>query len=146
MHLHPHFDLLLHSDEELSALLGAALVERETLHEWPLSCVQRIRLEDGQRWIYKAAARPTVEPEFYAAARSPVLPCTRKLHRDAHYACLLIEEVHGDRLDSLSLSEADVLHTAARLLRKIAAIERVPGEDLALRKKEILGRVDGEVL
>lgn len=126
MHPHPHFDLLLHSDEELRDLLGVHVAARETLHEWPLSCVQRIHLGGGQRWIYKASAGPTVEPEFYAAAVSPVLPKFRLLHRDARYACLLIEEAAGNRLDTLSLNEADGRHIAYELQRKIAAIQGDP--------------------
>lgn len=126
MHPHPHFDLLLHSDEELCDLLGVHVAARETLHEWPLSCVQRIHLGGGQRWIYKASAGPTVEPEFYAAAVSPVLPKARLLYRDARYACLLIEEVAGNRLDTLSLNEADGRHIAYELQRKIAAIQGDP--------------------
>jgi hypothetical protein len=35
----------LHSDSELAEVLGAGIVERQTIHEWPLSCVQRVVLE-----------------------------------------------------------------------------------------------------
>jgi hypothetical protein len=31
--------LAAHSDEELALLLGSAVVERATVHEWPLSRV-----------------------------------------------------------------------------------------------------------
>jgi hypothetical protein len=126
MQKHPHFDLLLHSDEELCALLGAALTERTTLHEWPLSCVQEIKLADGQNWIYKAQSAPTVEPEFYAAAQSPILPGVRILERSQRSACLLIEKIQGKRLDCLSLNENDALRTATELLRRIAAIQGSP--------------------
>jgi hypothetical protein len=63
----------LHASEELGELLGAPVVGRRTIHEWPLSCVQELRLADGGRWIYKAQLPPTVEPEFYATASSPLL-------------------------------------------------------------------------
>ncbi|MBI3960182.1 MAG: hypothetical protein HY328_15325 [Chloroflexi bacterium] len=46
---HPYFDLLLHDDAELAAHLGDAIVERVTLHEWPLSCVQRLTTAQGRR-------------------------------------------------------------------------------------------------
>lgn len=42
MHRHTHFNLCLHDDDELAAHLGAAITERETMHQWPLSCVQSI--------------------------------------------------------------------------------------------------------
>jgi hypothetical protein len=56
MYRHPYFDLVLHDDEELSALLGWRIVERRTLHEWPLSCVQRVTTADDTRIVYKAQA------------------------------------------------------------------------------------------
>ncbi len=92
MHRHPYFDLMLHDDDELSALLGSRVVERTTLHEWPLSCVQRVTTADGTRIIYKAQAAPTIEPEFYAVARSPLLP--RSAHGLPHGAA----RVHADRV------------------------------------------------
>jgi hypothetical protein len=47
MQQHPHFDLWLHDDAELANVLGSPLRERTTIHEWPLSCVQRIRTIHG---------------------------------------------------------------------------------------------------
>lgn len=126
MYPHPHFDLLLHSDEELKTLLGSRVCERVTLHEWPLSCVQRIQLENGHTWFYKSEAGPTVETEFYTSARSPVLPQTRILHRDARYACLVIEAIQDKPLDGLVMSEADAFQTSNMLLADIAAIKGNP--------------------
>ena len=69
--------LKLHTDADLARLLGKPILERETIHEWPLSCVQRVTLEDGERWAYKTQLPPTVEPAFYEAAANaaaPILP------------------------------------------------------------------------
>ena len=80
MQTHPVFtNLLMHSDDELAAALGVGIVERETIHAWPLSCVQRLLLADGVKLIYKSQLPPTVEPEFYASASSPLLPGHRLL-------------------------------------------------------------------
>jgi hypothetical protein len=77
---HPVFAAIpLHSDEELRDLLGAEVVERVEVHAWPLSCVQRLQLADGRRLAYKSQLPPTVEPDFYAAAASPLLPGFRDL-------------------------------------------------------------------
>jgi hypothetical protein len=63
MNGHPVFaGLPLHPDEELSALLGSAVVSRAEVHAWPLSVVQRVVL------AYESQLPPTVEPAFYAAA------------------------------------------------------------------------------
>lgn len=54
MHRHRHFDLWLHDDEELVPLLQGQIAERVTLHEWPLSCVQRLTTAQGKKVIYKS--------------------------------------------------------------------------------------------
>ena len=84
----------LHRSEELAEQLGSEVVARRTIHEWPLSCVQELRLADGARWIYKAQLPPTVEPEFYAAASSPLLVGWR----DAGDGALLLEFIDAPTL------------------------------------------------
>jgi hypothetical protein len=77
---HPVFtDIALHSDDELVRLLGSGIEERATIHAWPLSCVQQVRLANGRRLVYKSQLPPTVEPEFYQAASSALLADHRLL-------------------------------------------------------------------
>jgi hypothetical protein len=58
MQKHPFFtDILMHSDDELAEILGLDFVERETIHQWPLSCVQRLLLQDGTKLIYRTTSR-----------------------------------------------------------------------------------------
>jgi len=120
---HPYFDLYLHTDDELSELLGGALAARETLHEWPLSCVQRVTLASGESLIYKAESGPTVEAEFYAAARSPVMLEALTLYRDQRYTCLSIAEANGKSLEQITLSEPSAILLGRAVLSEIAAIE-----------------------
>ena len=120
---HPHFDLVLHDDEELSALLGSRVVERPTLHEWPLSCVQRVTTADGTRIIYKAQAAPTIEPEFYAEARSPLLPGVRTVYRTDRHACMLIEFIDAPRLADLRLPAAEVAQMGRAVIKAMSQIE-----------------------
>jgi hypothetical protein len=60
-------DILMHSDDELSAALGVAVVEQETIHEWPLSCVTATQVfvtPDGYRvidWQRPAVGPPEVD-------------------------------------------------------------------------------------
>ena len=105
MEAHPYFDLRLHDDAELAALLDAPLLRREPVQAWPLSCVEKIHLADGRVYIYKAQRAPTVEPAFYAAmaahaAQSAVtaeatrlLVGAQTLWEEAPYACMLLEYV-----------------------------------------------------
>ena len=123
MHRHPNFDLVLHDDDELSELLGCRVVERPTLHEWPLSCVQHVTTADGTRIIYKAQAAPTIEPEFYAAARSPLLPRTRTVYRTERHACMLIEFIDAPRLADLRLPAAEVVRIGRAVIEAMTQIE-----------------------
>lgn len=75
---HPFFDLWLHTTDVLEELLGGTIATQETIHDWPLSSVQRLVIVDGCRLIYKVQNKATVEREFYrramfyAAARAPL--------------------------------------------------------------------------
>ncbi len=123
MYHHRFFDLWLHDDAELSGLLGSPLVARTTLHEWPLSCVQRLRTQDGRTRIYKVQAEPTVEPAFYAHVHSPLLVGVTLL--DAYGVAppaLLLDEVAAPRLLDLHPTEAEALRMGYDVQRHIARI------------------------
>ncbi len=122
MHPHPYFDLLLHDDAELETLLGAPLRERVTLHEWPLSCVQRVTLADGRRWIYKAQREPSVEAQFLARANSSLLPAARTLWQSETQAALAWVYLDGAPFDPAGHSEADILRLGRELCAQIAAL------------------------
>ena len=133
METHPYFDLKLHSSQELESLLGEPVLERVTLHEWPLSCVQRLLLPGGKSWIYKSQSSPSVEPEFYTRARSPLLVNARTIFRDERYACLLLEDLApagkpGENmlLGEMIQVEEEAVRIGRRLLAEIAAIEGRP--------------------
>jgi hypothetical protein len=126
MEKHASFDLLLHTRQELDALIPTGVRERVTLHEWPLSCVQRLVLADGTCQIYKAQSGPSVEPEFYARASSPLLLEARTLYRDEKYACMVFEDVETQPgthlLSDLSFNIPQALEIGATLLNQLAEI------------------------
>lgn len=70
---HPYFDLALLDDTVLNQYLLAPIVLRQTIHEWPLSCVQRITCDDGSQHIYKSQAPPSVESAVYGTVSAPHL-------------------------------------------------------------------------
>jgi hypothetical protein len=125
MQSHPHFNLRLHTDEELAVLAGGEIVQRTALHEWPLSCVQFFRLIDGRQMIYKAAWGPTVEAEFYARARASLLVSARAVYQQDGYSCLLIDWIDAPRLGEASMSQADLLQTWDDLSTQLI---RLPGD------------------
>ncbi len=124
MQKHPFFPLWFHTDAELADFLPAPLAERVTIHEWPLSCVQRLTLTDGTRLIYKSQIIEGVERAFYAAARSPLLPTCRSLGHFGGCDLLLMEYIDAPRLDSLGLAEAEAVHTGRAL---VELVRQIPG-------------------
>ena len=120
---HPHFDLDLHTTEELSALLGEPVTERAHLHSWPLSSVERLTTASGQRWVYKSQHAPTFEPEVYAAVRSPLLPGHRLLTRDAERATMLLEFIDAPVLRDLALPADELARHGRALVEAVGTIE-----------------------
>ncbi len=122
MKRHQHFDLWLHEDDELAEILGSPITERATIHEWPLSCVQRVRTGDGGRHIYKVQAPPTLEADFYARARSPLLVSARVLEGTGTTVAILMEELESPRLSDVRPVETEAIAIATDLVGQIAKI------------------------
>jgi hypothetical protein len=129
MERHPYFDLWLHTDAELAERLGSAVLARETLHEWPLSCVQRLTLVDGRTLVYKSQRGPTVEADFYARARSPLLVRAEILDRSGDHVQMTLDYVDAPLLEDLDLTEADTVRIGRDLLAQVDALARaIEGE------------------
>lgn len=121
---HPAFpDLRLHDDGELEALLGVAVAARATIHEWPLSCVQRLDLADGTALVYKTQLPPTVEPEFYARASSPLLCRARDLGRVGACRTTALEWIDLPRLRDVARDEAGLVAHGRELVARVRRIE-----------------------
>ena len=119
---HEHFDLWLHDDDELGPLVQSDIAERVTLHEWPLSCVQRLTASDGRMVIYKTQFGPTVEAEFYANARSDLLPGAQTIYESDGHVCMLLEFIEAPLLQDLDPSEEQVVRVGRAVLEQIAQI------------------------
>jgi hypothetical protein len=122
MHRHEHFNLRLHSDDELEGFVQALIVERVTLHEWPLSCVQQLTIADGRKMIYKSQFGPTVEAEFYARARSDLLPGVETIYQSDGHVCMLMEFVDAPLIEELDLTEKEVVRAGRAVMEQINSI------------------------
>lgn len=122
MHEHTHFDLLLHTDDELADAIGEQIVERVTLHEWPLSCVQKIVTVSGERHVYKSQRAPSVEAAFYQACHSSLLAAVRPLHEMDEHSCLLMEWIDSPRLSDLNRSGLNLVELSHRCVTEIGEI------------------------
>ena len=124
MYRHPYFNLYLHDRDELEKILQAEIVERRTLHEWPLSCVEQLTTNHGDKWIYKSQFGPTVESAFYRNARSSLLATAKTLHTsEAGYVNMLFEFIEAPRFDDLKLSDEAILAAGNDIIENIAKIE-----------------------
>ena len=124
MYQHRYFNLRLHENIELEAILQNKIVERKTLHEWPLSCVEQLFTSNGDTWVYKSQFGPTVESEFYANARSRLLPAGETLYRsETGHSNMLFEFIEAPLIEDLNLSDDALLSTAYGLIEEIATIE-----------------------
>src|SRR5712691_5256151 len=124
MQTHPFFtDILVHTDAELTETLGVDIVERKTIHEWPLSCVQRLLLADGTKLIYKSQLPPTVEPEFYERASSPLLPGYRMLDKLGNCATMTFEWIDAPLLRDVARTEAELVEHGKQVVAQIGEIK-----------------------
>ena len=124
MHVHPVFNnLLLHSNNELSELLGSAIASRKTIHEWPLSCVQQLVLKDDTKLIYKTQLPPTVEPSFYECATSALLPHHKLLGKLGQCETMTIEWIDAPLLSNLATTETSLVEHGKQLITRIGEID-----------------------
>lgn len=124
MEQHPIFPAIqMHSDSELARALGAAITERETIHQWPLSCVQRLVLSSGERLIYKSQLPPTVEAQFFERARSALLPSHRFLGKLGGCDTMAIEWIDAPLLRDKAAADSDIVEHGKRVLLQISQIQ-----------------------
>ena len=123
---HPRCSVPLHDTPTLEAWLNATVASRDQMHWWPLSSVELLTTQGGQRWVYKAQLAPTVEAEFYRRARTDLLPSARVIFEDARYSALLIEFLDLPTLHDLPLDEADLVAHGRRLIEEIGHIDGDP--------------------
>jgi hypothetical protein len=112
----------MHTDDELAERLGAGISERETIHEWPLSCVQRLLLADGTKRIYKSQLPPTVEPEFYERASSPLLAAHRMLDRLGKCATMTFDWIDAPLLRDTARGDAELIDHGRQIVAQIGEI------------------------
>ncbi|HET7559912.1 MAG TPA: NUDIX domain-containing protein [Limnochordia bacterium] len=118
--------LVPHDDAFLAERLGGPIATRERLHEWPLSAVYRLQLNDGRRVIYKVQRPPTLEPEIYARVRSELLPRAELIDVQDGCTHMFMEELHGATLEPKGLSPGQLLELGRPLVEAIARFpERV---------------------
>ncbi len=122
MEKHPFFNLKLHTDDELEIIVKQSIVSRQTIHEWPLSCVQVIKTSSGNKYIYKSQSGPTVESLFYKEAKSSLLANCRTLYQNNGHSVLLLDYIDGTLIDNKKLTENELVQTGRLIVEEISQI------------------------
>lgn len=122
MYKHEFFDLQLHTDDELETIYGSGIVERRTLHEWPLSCVQLVARRDGTRSVYKSQCGPTLEDEVLQIMTGPILPTTKVLYKNSGYLIMDFEFIEAPLATEVSMSSDEAIAHGQRLIKEISAL------------------------
>ncbi len=120
---HPYFDLWLHTTDELERILRVKIAVRQTIHDWPLSTVQKITTVDGTSIIYKVQHSANVEPEFYKSATSRLLPKYDYLGKINDCDAMTFEFIDGKRLTDYDVNEPDLVRIGRELQTEIRNIQ-----------------------
>jgi len=124
MYQHKYFNLRLHDNVELEEILRVKIVERRTLHEWPLSCVEQVITSEGRKWVYKSQFGPTVESQFYGNAKSKLLVAGKTLYKsESGFVNMLFEFIDAPRIEDLHLSDNAIIAAWNNLSQNIAKME-----------------------
>jgi hypothetical protein len=115
---------LLHDDAELAELLGSSVASRTTVHAWPLTSTEDLRLADGRRYAYKAQLQPSVEAAVYAAVGDPLLPRHIDLGRTGSTRHMTTEWIDAPSLHTLTLDESKFVDHARAVVARISALPR----------------------
>jgi hypothetical protein len=115
-------NIRMHSDQELADILGACIVSRNTIHEWPLSCVQKLTLDNGRDLIYKSQLPPTVEPDFYEHAVSRLLPACQVIGKLDDCDTMIIDWLDAPLLSDEVLSTNELIEHGKHIIAQIRDI------------------------
>lgn len=123
---HEKYNLWMHEDFELSELLGSSITRRETLHEWPNSCVQKLTLENNDMLIYKYQSGGITESLFYEQVHSQIIPKARTLWRDNWFSCLAIEYIESPAMGLTDKTDGELIKISFDLVESIQQIQEKP--------------------
>jgi hypothetical protein len=123
---HPYFALAIHDNAELAMILNNDIQQRTTLHEWPLSFVEKIDIQDGRQFIYKSQRTPSIEPAFYAQTQSPLLCPGKTIYQSSHHSCMILDYLAAPLMQNSTLSETAIVRIGRDLQTAIGNLEGNP--------------------
>jgi hypothetical protein len=122
---HPHFDLMLPSNQMLERHVQARVTTRLVCHEWPLSCVERVVFDGGMEKYCKTMRAPSREIEAYRSLQSPLLVRAIILAESEDSSAILLDCFSGSRLTKNALEREGLSNFLDSLKRGLSEIQGV---------------------
>ena len=122
---HPHFDLMLPSNETLQEYVGAAVIERSVRHEWPLSCVELVIFDGGVKKYCKTLRPPSMEIAAYRSLKSPLLVQALLIAESADSGALLLDSFDGKHLTKEVVRQNGFVTFVDSLKEQVSTIQGV---------------------
>lgn len=143
---HPHFDLMLPSNETLESHVRSSITKRSICHEWPLSCVERIVFEGGQKKYCKTTRAPSREIAAYRSLRSPLLVPVTIIAESENSGVMLLDAFAGGPLTKGSLENGGLASFIGTLKKRLASLDGVGPVFVDLSSVEKVSTVMGEMV
>ena len=106
MKKHQYFDLQILTNDEVHNILDRTIVERETLAQWPLSCVEKVTCNDGSCWIVKSNHEPcNIEGHFYAKVDNPHVIKPIYIQNTPPYQTIIYRYIDGISFSVVNLNK-----------------------------------------
>lgn len=115
MQAYQFFDLQILTNNEIGDILDLPITERETLAQWPLSCVEKITCGNGSSWIVKANHEPCdIEGHFYARVNHPNVIKPVHIQNTSPYQNIIYRYIEGFSYDVVNLNKKRDTETCFR--------------------------------
>lgn len=127
MKRHEYFDLHILENSEIAAVCSSRVIDRITLQQWPLSCVEKITTVDDQQWILKSNHQPCdIEGLFYEQVYHRII--LTPLHIDSRhpYQSIIYPYLEGKAVaESSSMNPGDLEYLFHNYHEPLSAIDHL---------------------
>lgn len=122
---HPHFDLMLPSNQVLERYVQAPVTTRSVCHEWSLSCVERVVFEGGLEKYCKTMRVPSREIAAYRFLQSPLLVRAMVIAESGGSSAILLDGFAGTRVTKEVVGRKGFSHFIHALKDGLSTIQGV---------------------
>jgi len=118
-------NIWIHDDKRLEKLMKGKIISREKLHQWPLSYVEKVALDNNAQFVYKSQnSDSSVEKEFYSKIKMPFL--TSPTYFETYENCDIMVFPYLDYPKPENVSEIELEQIVLKVNRMIQGISDMP--------------------